>query len=117
MGAETDVEIAEAMLRDFSSFIVTLGEVEFYSAGAEFRDLVTLCRELAAIPLGNEIASKKAYVFLGNGHGKSTIARATESERRLKGLNAKCLDGRSGETQRELLALQRENALLTIVDD
>jgi len=115
MTVETSTAVVEAMLRDFSRCSSTLGGLEFYGTSIEFRDLIQVCRDFAGTH-GQRKGSDLTYLFIERFHGKSTMAKAIETEAKSGGLAVFSFDGTIGSTQKSLRDLQSKTGALTIVD-
>jgi hypothetical protein len=106
----------ELLLRDFSLFRHELGGLEFYGYSTEFRDLLRLCRDFASSTDIETRPSRKAYVFLDDFHGKSSLSRAIAIQAAANGEKIFRFDGTLGPTSKELNILQPETNALVVVD-
>jgi hypothetical protein len=77
--------------------------------------LIQVCRDFAGTH-GQRQSSDLIYLFIERFHGKSTMAKAIETEARSGGLAVLYFDGTIGSTQNSLRLLQAQTDALTIVD-
>jgi hypothetical protein len=113
MAVETPAAVVEAMLLDFSLCSSTLGGLEFYGTSIEFRDLIQVCRDFAG---RHDPGQGSDLTFIERFHGKSTMAKAVDTEAKSGGLSVFCFDGTIGATEKGLRDLQSRTDVLTIVD-
>ncbi|MEZ5399217.1 MAG: hypothetical protein R2729_06070 [Bryobacteraceae bacterium] len=99
-----------------SSIAHAVGGLEFYGYSAEFRDLITLCRDFTLAESREVGVAKKAYVFLPDAHGKTSLAKAMVVQASSNGVKAFRFDGTAGATAKELKDLQMQQGVLIVVD-
>ena len=117
MPAEIIKSTIDSILRDFSLCSHELGGLEFYGYSAEFRDLLSLCRDFATDVEPGTQTSRKAYVFLDNAHGKTSLSRAIAIHRETGGGKAFRFDGTVGSTSKDVKDLQHNTDALVVIDD
>jgi len=115
METEDIRSIVESLLRDPSLFTCALGGLDFYGHSIEFRDMLQLCSDFSK---GENTASApgKAYIFLHDAHGKTSLAKALSAETAALGGKVVRLEGTAGVAAKELLDLQKNGDVLVVVD-
>src|SRR5258708_1764138 len=114
---DTVLSDIESLLQDSSLCSRELGGLEFYGYSKEFRELLQLCNDFATAVSAEKELPRKAYVFLDEYHGKSSLAKAMAIQTEANGGKVFRFDGTIGSTSRDLKDLQTIDNALIIIDD
>ncbi|WP_433968302.1 hypothetical protein [Tunturiibacter gelidiferens] len=116
MGRDEALQLVGNMLQDFSSFSSTIGGLEFYGASPEFKNVLRLCNEVLGSASTEDPVQRRAYIFLEQYHGKTSIAKSLDTAAKNRGIQSFYLDGTLGLTQKELKDLRRSRDSLILLD-